>query len=515
MSTAHLLRPQFKLALPLKILFNVGACLDIPTGRYAKGKYGEHILVGGIGTALGIVGHGNNFKSALLNYCFGQMLVRIPGFTVTSYDTEINIVEDRIMSCVAKLPDWKGEMYFETGRWQVTDSTMHLGDEYFDILKEFMAMKIKEQKRLMRETPFMDRDGKSLIKIIQPTGGTVDSLSEFKTADIVKMTEDNTLGDSGGNTIFMRQGIQKKRFITELPNLLGASSHFLGMAGHIGDKVDMGNAMNPKVQGLQHLKVGKIKGIPDAFTFLTNHCLHNYGASILKNDGTGAPEFPRNSEENKAKGSLDLNVVRSRMLRSKTGTSGWTVELVVSQSEGILPALTEYYNIKTRKNYGIGGSPQGGLYLELYPELKFMRTTVRGLLERDVRFSRAMNITSELAQINEHWSDTHTYYLEPAALYQRLKELGYDWNRLLDTRGWWTLDNDDPKGSESDYPFLSTRDLLEMAHRRYVPYWMKDEEVPTSCKKIPRVKGKFIPQPTYSVKAENTYDVLEDVTPVA
>ena len=59
----------------------------------------------------------------------------------------------------------------------------------------------------------------------------------------------------------------------------------------------------------------------------------------------------------------------------------------------------------------------------------------------------------------------------PAELYEDLKKKGYDWNILLNTRGWWTIEND-----KHLIPFLSTRDLLNMRAGTYHPYWLEDDK---------------------------------------
>ena len=54
----------------------------------------------------------------------------------------------------------------------------------------------------------------------------------------------------------------------------------------------------------------------------------------------------------------------------------------------------------------------------------------------------------------------------PKELYDALIQKGYDWNRLLETRGYWTFNNE-----QQALPFLSTMDLLRMRVGLYHPYW--------------------------------------------
>lgn len=462
---------------------NVGSCLDIPTGRYYLGKYGEHILNGGLTNVLGVTGPGNSYKSELIEYMMRQMIRRFPHSTATPYDTEANKSPMRGLELYQAHPEWNGENIIDTGRWSVISSGDHLGCEWWDKTKEYLNdVKIKDAKKYTVTTPFLNSTGTELLTMIVPTGCTIDSLSKFRTKDVTKMQDDNELGSSGANTIWMRQGASKKRLLEEMTNICNASNHFCAMVAHIGEKIKI-DPYAPNVVVLQHLGSDKaLKEVPKDFTYLTLQMWHVFGTTVFQNRTTKAPEFPRNPEENQDAGSTDLNIMRLRMLRNKSGPSGFSLEILVSQSEGILDYLTEFYYVKTRKNYGIGGNDRN-YFFELRPDVNLSRTTVRGKLKEDARLRRVANITAEMCQIQEFHPGAREYMMTPAQLFERIKELGYDWDRLLDTRGWWTYDND-----KQEVPFLSTRDLLEMAHKRYVPYWMKDEELPEAVKDVPRTK---------------------------
>ena len=218
---------------------------------------------------------------------------------------------------------------------------------------------------------------------------------------------------------------------------------------------------------LQHLKNGdKIKGTTDKFTFITHNCYHAFNAKPLINDGTKAPEYPRSSDDN-LKLDTDLSIVTIRNLRSKSGMSGMTQALVVSQSKGVLPALTEFHYLRENDYYGLEGS-NVNYAPALYPTCKLGRTTVRAKLDEDPMLRRAINIMSEMLQIKSLWRNVPKELMcTPKELYEDLKAKGYDWNVLLSTRGWWTIDND-----KHPIPYLSTMDLLMMRKGLYHPYWM-------------------------------------------
>lgn len=459
--------PQFKQAPNIKVMINLGACLDIPTGTFVLGTRGETVLNGGLGTLTGVVGIGNNFKSTTMHYMMLTALSRMKGSTANTYDTEINIHEWHLKYMYSGIEILEGEDLLETKRWTVTDKTVYHGDEYYDILKDYMANKRKNAKAITVKTPFRDRDGGHL-EILTPTFGEIDSFSEFSTQDVVKMQDENSLGEKGANMVSMRQGMQKNRYLMEIPSIAGGSYHYILHAAHLGGVFNM-DPNNPAPKKLGHLKADeKIKGAPEKFTFVMNNCWHCYNAAPLKNDTTKAPEYPRNADDD-LKGDTDLNVVTLRQLRNKSGPSGMAIKLIVSQEEGVLPSLTEFHHIKEHDRYGLEGNLQN-YTLALCPDIKLSRTAVRGKIEKHPELRRALNIVSEMCQMSYLWHGLDDEFLcTPTQLYADLKALGYDWDVLLATRGWWALE-----GTFDEIPFLSTMDLLKMRVGLYAPYWMKN-----------------------------------------
>lgn len=467
---APMLMPSLTQAPVLKVMINIGALMDIPTGKYVFGVNGESVLNGGLGFLTGVVGIGNNFKSTVMHYMSITMMARMGTASGTStYDTEVNIHEWHLKSLFTSNPLFKGADIIEEGRWQITDKTMYHGDQWYDTVKDFMNMKIKDKIKYTIKTPFKDRDGKEL-KIIIPTGIQIDSLSEFVTQDVIKMQNDNSLGEAGANMVSMRQGMQKNRFLMEVPALSGASYTYMLMTAHIGSEFNM-DPRNPPPKKLQHLAGGvKLKGVPEKFTFVMNNCYNCYNAAPLRNDTTKAPEYPRDKNDDLT-GDTDLNVVTVRQLRSKSGPSGMAIRLIVSQTEGVQPALTEFDFIKTEKRWGLEGSIQN-YTLAFCPDIALSRTAVRRKIAMHPELRRGLNLASEMLQITYLWHDVrHEYLCTPQELYADLKAMGYDWAILLNTREWWA-----PKGVHEDIPFLSTMDFLRMRTGEYIPYWFTPEQ---------------------------------------
>jgi hypothetical protein len=464
------LMPGLTQAPNVKVMPNIGSLFDIPTGKYLFGKHGESILNGGLGFLTGVVGIGNNFKSTVMHYMALTMVARMgPLSGISTYDTEINIHEWHLARMQDNNELLFGENLIDSGRWQITDKTVYHGDQWYDQVKDFMNMKIKEKAKYSMTTPFLDRDGKPL-KIIVPTGLEVDSMSEFVTQDVIKMQDENSLGESGANTVSMRQGLQKNRFLMEIPALSGGSYTYVLMSAHIGSEFSM-DPRNPPPKKLQHLKGGvKLKGVPEKFTFVMNNCWHCYNAAPLINQTTKAPEYPRDKDDDLT-GDTDLNEVTVRQLRSKSGPSGMAVKLIVSQQEGVLPSLTEFHFIKEEKRWGLGGNVQN-YFLEFCPDIALSRTAVRRKIDAHPELRRGLNLASEMLQIAYLWHDISPEYVcTPKELYDDLIKMGYDWKVLLDTRGWWA-----PEGIHDDIKFLSTMDFLRMRTGEYIPYWMSAEE---------------------------------------
>ena len=464
--------PGFSKTQPVKPSINIGALLDIPTGTAHEGKYGETIINGGLAAVTGIVGTGNKFKSTFEHYQNLTALDRVLSVTQSSYglyDTEMNVNEQGLRRLYARYPRLNNPDIIDAGIWEITDKVQYYANEWFEIYKTFLNNKRKMGDKVRLDTPFLDRDGKTLMKFIIPTFQAIDSFSEFETADVAKILDDNELGDAGGNTVHMRQGLAKTRFLMELPALAMGAAGYTTLTAHVGKEIVMASGpMTPQpTKKLQHQKAGdKIKGVTDRFFFLMLNCWDNQNAKPLINQGTKGAEYPRMGEE-VIELDPDLNIVTTKQLRGKNGITGYSIDLLVSQSEGILPELTEFHYCKTNDRWGLNGNDRN-YQLALRPDVNLMRTTVRTKLQEDPLLARAMNITAELLQIKQFWPGFDKELLcTPQELYEDLKKMGYDWDQLLATRGWWTFNND-----KHPIPFLSSIDLLRMRKGLYKPYWM-------------------------------------------
>ena len=464
---------------PVKLHANLGACLDIPTGVFVKGKYGENLLKGGLPTFFGISGKANNFKSTILAWMLLVALYRLSKHcaSLSWYDTEVNVELMRLAYLASQIEGYenfteeKGTV-FDIGLWVFSDKANMSGNKWVSALQDFLISKIKSSKSNTKTSPFLDLDG-SFIEMLLPTASAIDTISEFETDDVLAMRDKTEIGQKEGNTINMRQGLGKDRLIREAPSMAARGSHFLGFNAQYGEeKADISASpmSGPKPKKMNTLRQGeKIRGVPDSFLYLPQHVWLIDGSSILMDDAKQNAEFPL--EENGSSENIDLYRCPMKMLRSKTSMSGFTVDLLVSQKRGVQPSMTEFYNIlRTSKGYGLEGNDRT-YSLALLPEISLGRTTVRKKLADNALLRRAMNITSEIAQMEQFYPSLKGNIPPLVDIRKKLISDGYNMDQLLSTRGWWTFDN-----HKQEVPFLSSMDMVDIYNGNYTPYWLEADK---------------------------------------
>jgi hypothetical protein len=384
-------------------------------------------------------------------------------------DTEMSLTIRRLYQLAAKMPNIGGVELEELGRLMVTDMTIYKGEAWYEMLKEAMEEKINDPKKYRGKLPLYNKDGTN-VEAWYPSIAEVDSLSQWTTSSMEKIQDEAEVGSSGRNILALRSSMAKNQLLEEAPGLTGRTGLYMILTAHIGDDLSL-DPYAPPAKKLTFLKNKvKFKRVPENFTFLMNNCWYCFHAEPMINQTTKAPEFPRDSDDD-MKGDTDLMKVSLLQLRGKSGPTGLPIEVLVSQNEGVLRGLSEFNYIKTLGRYGLGGNDRN-YFLELCPDINLSRTTVRGKIDENPRLQRALEITSEMCQIDSLWHEFDESLLcTPKELYEGLKAKGYDWDVLLDTRGYWVFE-----GSVESKQFLSTKDLLMMRAGRYVPYWFGEEQ---------------------------------------
>lgn len=459
--------------------FCVGAGMDIPTGTYYIGIHGESILNSGLFHTVSLAGPGNSFKSVIIQYLNLVVADRIEQYTCGIYDTECSLNYSRLNQLasrferISQIEHGSEDLSPDQIKFTISSSAEILGDMYFDGILKIAEIKNKSKLPLLA-TPFLTVKG-SILSIMAPTGVMIDSLSEFKvTANEENITEKNNIGDAGNNIYFMRQGIAKKQLMTRLPNICVQSSLFFTMTAHVGDAFEIGGQFAPKKHTLTHAKKGsKITGTTKAFEFINNALYEIFDASLLNNKvhktGVLYPAIESDREED----CTDLLIIHLKLTRNKNGPSGACVDLVVSQREGVLPHLSQFHYIKTEGNFGLIGNDKK-YSLALIPDIILSRTTVRNIIDKSTKIRRSLEILSEMLQIKNLWADLPDNLMcTPEELYNDIKALGYDWDILLNTRGYWVF----TESNINNLPYLSTLDLLKIRKELYFPYFLNEDKL--------------------------------------
>lgn len=465
-----------------KIHFNMGACLDIPSCSLILGAKGETITNGGLGTISGIAGAGNNYKTTMELYMLLSALAKVLESKVQTqlmiYDTEINTSIERIEELASAFKSiGQNAVTREDNVIIVVDKTTISGDEFGEQLFKYMEEKMKDPKLKVEFQCFLDPYTHKPRILPIPTFNLFDSWTGMETATVTSMLSGN-LDDKDTNTFAMKQGMFKTKLLSQLPARGAQSNSYIGMTVHVGGKVDIqAKPWEVASKPLQYLNGGdSLKGTGSNFTFYTNIAYQATDASAFYNQNTKAPEYPRDPNDTLKS---DLNKVKLTILRNKNGPSGVTIEILVSQDEGVLPTLTEFHNIKSQRTsgqvgYGISGNDRS-YYLDLYPDVSLSRTTVRSKIDTDAKLRRAINITSEMLQLSVYHGQimSSDIWCTPAELYQDLKDMGYDWDKLLDTRGYWLINQYD----KDNVPYIHTVDLLKMRKGLYHPWWYDKKDL--------------------------------------
>lgn len=485
------LKNHFKKAPKLRAQLNVGSLFDIPNGRFYIGKNGESILNGGVAFFTGVAGKGNTFKSTIMHYMLLSILNRYGSSTSNIYDTEMSLTNERMYGLAKAMPYIGGVDLEAEDRMLITDSTAMMGEVWFDALKAFGAEVVSKEnlKRNTLTTPFVDRENGGFFTSLKPMVVEIDSLSMMTTSAVKDVFDNNEIGNSSTNITALRDAAIKTQMLNQLPSFTAAHGVYVMMSAHVGKQHQLDPRAPPSKQ-LHFLKGSQaFKNVPEKFTFLPNNLYFVHSAEILQQKNDKTCEFPKSTDD-KHTGDTDLQLLTVQNLRAKSGPTGMPIEIIVSQNEGVLMGLSEFNLLKSLDRFGLEGNMQN-YQLALLPGVALSRTTIRGKLDTNEQLRRAMEITAELAYMYHFGYRTENTIEKTGGeeeqldrdlsctakeLYDDLAAKGYDWNTLLDTRGYWVFQEDE----KDRKPFLSTMDLLRMRAGLYHPFWMKNKPTPAT-----------------------------------
>lgn len=459
---------------PFLPALNTGTLVDIATGHFVPAADGSHILNGGIVLTNAKTGRPQMFKSTNALGEAVNAYARYPGSDFIVNDTERTLQKERILS-MADVP------IPHNNAFKLTTRAEYYAEDFFDLIRGIADEKSNHKNDWLVEAPHIDLKTGKPYRIFRPTFVGIDSwsnmpsrvvenmlLSQIKVGEDGEVSSKTSITDSDTNTAFMRDGLAKKKILTQLNGLAERAGIYFFFTAHIGDKIEM-NPYAPSPKSLQHMRMSdKPKGVGADFMFLMMNLLDCREAKVLLNDADKSTMYPTKDSRT---GDVDLNTVTQVVTRCKGNISGQQVSMVVSQSEGVMPALSNYHMLKIGKYWGLDGNPMRHAPV-LMPDVILQRTTVNDLLRQNPQLRRALEILAQLYYVQTHWTTRGApvnFGIDPKALADKLMSSAASMSDILDSRGWWTYTYD---GWKSDQNYLSLYDILGIVEGSYKPKWL-------------------------------------------
>ena len=270
---------------------------------------------------------------------------------------------------------------------------------------------------------------------------------------------------------FITDNRGKFQLMKELQNLLPQADVYMSSSVHLADNIQL----DPNAEKKMKLEVlgrdNKLRGVPTNFYAYPWTIFFIYSSkSLLDNDRL--PLYPEEKVDKTLKRDGELTILDVFTARSKVGQTKINFPLIISQSKGVLPALSQFHYIKDYcERFGITGNGTDtntqNYHLDLCPDIALSRTTIQRKIDEHPQLRRALQHTAYLYQIARYWKNFDQSLLcTPKELYEDIKKLGYDWNELLECRDWWL-----PDQYTNPVRYLSIIDLLKMRAGIYTPYW--------------------------------------------
>lgn len=493
-----------------RVRYNVIPLVDIALGRFERGKDGLTYLNGGMSKVMGFGGRGNVFKTFLMSYLSWCMFIRYRLEWLTFYDTEESAEAQRqndvlrnvllnnghdvdplgvYISEYLRRPDETPEQFFKrTGKKQtfsMSNISKLSGTNWFnEWIKDPSddREKIFKSNKQRKTTPFFNIFGE-YESVLPPWVHQCDSLSEWHSDANIKESFKADVGESESNHLSAQDYNHKAQMIQKWPILAGKSESIICFTVQITDDISMGRDMGGNDKKLDVMK-GKVKlaGVPSKqITYLTNSLLIATNSKELNHDynaatGSTTPMFPNVDAKGQMSSYNDLKLTRYQQWRAKSGPTGINLYFIFSQEEGLQVGLSEWYYLKEVMGKSPWGWKRSGNFysLDILPDVKFQRTTVRTDVVTDRKLARAMSITAQCCYLlNNTVRLSPDMRMSGDELFTRITELGYDWDEILEkTQDWWCFLEDAKDKSFQCKETLTVWTLLEMAADKFHPKFL-------------------------------------------
>lgn len=459
---------------------NTGTMVDVITGAFVPGTDNHRILNGGLAATNGVMGKPQVFKSTLANGLIVNVLARYPRSECYINDTEFSLGnKQRILGMVNLHQDdqTQRELLLKEmeDRLIITNPTEHDLETFIEVVKKIAEEKFKHKKDYTVQIPLLDRHTGKPQQMFVPTFVGIDSWSKGRVRSALEVLEKNLASSSDTNTVFMKEGLAKTKIMGLIPTLAVKAGIYFTLTAHVGDKIDMSGGYGPPAKDLQYMKQGeKAKGVGSDFMFLVSNLIEARSASVLV-DADKECEYPLVTGITAPN---EMSSVTMILTRCKNNNAGAQFTPVMSQSNGLETALTDYHYLRKNDYFGLSGNKQHH-QPKLYPDVTLSRRTATTKL-MDYKTARAVELLAQLCYVQHSWTmrdETAPFSMTPEELTDALvARSGYAMDDILNSRGWWTY-------GEHPRSYLSLFDVLDIASGKYKPKLISMSGSATSKKK--------------------------------
>jgi hypothetical protein len=455
----------------------VGGGFDIITGVFTKGTRDETLLFGGFTNFTTLTGVSNSFKTTVMLSMISTVVDRLrytSDADVIVFDTESNFDSYRVNELLKKKIKYSDPTTLPVTYLNVNSTDIHT---FFDNFVAFMKNKLKNSNRNSIKLPMIKTVSGENVTLPYFTIGLIDTITQYGVSEghLSTLTKNGSDSDKNRMSGVTDGGMRDKHFKAYFQLLLSSNTN-LGLIVQTKTNIikDVGYGLRPPKEFSSMSEDEVLTGLSQFTKFVTRSIIGFRSKSPLYNPSKTGTLYKTKKFKSPPN---ELRVVKAVTYRVKNGKSDRYIEVVVSENDGLLKELSEFHQIYTNK-FGyreLQGNVRKDLIvyeLELMPGVEFTLSEVRDKLDEDPLFARAVQITSELWQINELPVNNYEEYVtKPQEMYETIKELGFDWNRLLNTRNWWTPDHYKP----GILKYLSVIDLIRMMKDGYRPWWYDTE----------------------------------------
>ena len=458
--------------------FPIHPLIDVVTGELMKCTEGDYVMNGGYSPHMAVNGKNNSNKTLIILSIMMTVIIRNMRSNLDGqmYETENTLEFMRCMQIAVGMCRHFGfnEEQIQQVKEYILDNFTLRGSKdlganaFYDEMNEICDARIKSGKDKVT-LPFADLRGKP-VEIFSPHFCGIDSFSAMEPELVAeKFLDQNTAGSSDNNTMYLKEAGAKTQMLAKWLNQNPRASIYMFSSAHMGDNISLDPRSPPEKKNMFMKQNHKLKNVPEKYYYYTTTMFFVNGASPLVN-ADKVPLYPFDSSDKEKKDSKDIRL-EIIVLRNKFGQSGVFIPLIANQNQGIDWHLSAFDYCRQVK-WGFEGNDRNYVF-DLLPDVKLDRNVVRTKLSENANLRRVADITCEMHLLFRYKFDSigTKYRCTPKELYNDLKAMGYDWDVLLDTRGYYTIDH-----YEHPVKPLSTFDLLRMRVGEYIPYWFTDEQ---------------------------------------